>query len=118
MWENIRAQLTPSRVVPLTAQLLTAAVGILVTWLGTKGWLSLDPAQVVAFVTPLVVGAEASIFKWQSGWQKYEAASRISPFDLKGDLHPDEGFDEPPLDDLAHDKAKQHEAMKMAKSKH
>src|SRR5262252_1683949 len=72
-WNWVRENVfTPSRMVPLTAQLLTAGVGIVTTWLATKGWLDLDPAQVVGFVAPVVLGAEASIFKWQQGYQEYE----------------------------------------------
>jgi hypothetical protein len=91
-WDSIRESvLTPSRIVPLTAQLLTAGVGILTTWLGTKGWLNLDPGQVVGFVTPLVLGAEASIFKWQQGWQKYEERSATDTAVIEEyDVHPDD----------------------------
>lgn len=110
-WDWIRANVfTPSRMVPLTAQLLTAGVGIVTTWLATKGWLDLDPAQVVGFVAPVVLGAEASIFKWQQGYQEYEKraddrAGIVEEFDV----HPDDLI--PDVEDLDSEKAKHAEEL-------
>jgi len=113
-WNWIRTNIfTPSRLVPLTAQLLTAGVAIVVTWLGTKGWLTLDPAQVVSFVTPLVLGIEASIFKWQTGWQKYEDAQRLNGNAVaEYDVHTDDLI--PDVEDPNSEGVKEAEAERLA----
>lgn len=113
LWNAIRAELTPSRVVPVTGHLLATGVGLLTTWLATKGWLNLDPAEVLAIVTPIVTGIEGSVLHWQKGNRETEerrARNREAIQDY--DVHPDDL--KPDGDDLDSARAKAAEERALA----
>lgn len=114
LWNAIRAQLTPSRVVPLTGHLLAALVGLGTAWLATKGWLSLDSTQVLAIVVPIVTGVEGTILHWQVGQREYAARGNDRQRVVEDyDTHPDDLV--PDVNDLTGEKAKAREEKAIAK---
>jgi len=111
LWNTIRDQLSPARVVPIVMQVITAGVVAATGWLAANNF-NLDPAIVTGIVAPIALGGLASALKWQDGWQKYEQRGAangqvVETYDVDPtDLIPDDG-------DLNSAKAKDAEAKKL-----
>ena len=113
LWNVIREQLTPARVVPIVMTVIGAAVTALTGYLAANGF-NLDPAVVTGIVTPIALAVLASVFNWQKGWQAYEARGAQRQGEVADyDVHPDDLI--PDVDDLDSEKAKRRESERLGK---
>ena len=113
LWNSIREQLSPARVVPLVIQIITAGVVAATGYLAANGF-NLDPAIVTGIVAPIALGGLATALKWQDGWQKYEARGGAAGDAMAdADVHPDDTI--PDVTDLDSEGVKAAEAKLAAR---
>lgn len=115
MWNSIRDSVfTPARIVPIVIATVGAGVTAATGWLAANNF-NLDPAIVTGIVVPIALSFAASAFKWQDGWQKYEARGAADQGIIETyDVHPEDLV--PDAEDLDSEKAKAHEGTTLRAS--